>query len=168
MTKNTSNKVWEGSPSQLLNIYAFVSYPAMVFSLIYFEPYITNLVSLPLSSKVRIAVYVFAALFLLKLAWKMVQVHTHRFYLYQDHLLEAKGVFSRKEESLEMFRVKDISILKPILLRIFGLGSIRLITSDHTNPVVMLLAIKNVGELSSTIRNIVSAQRKVHGVREFD
>lgn len=57
---------------------------------------------------------------------------------------------------------------EPILMRIFGLGNIRLNTSDKEFSEEVLPAMSNAVELKETIRNLVEALRVKRNVREMD
>lgn len=78
------------------------------------------------------------------------------------------GVFSIDEEELELFRVKDVHLDRPFLMRLVGLQNLRITTSDKTSPVVMIEGISNATELREKIRERVQVLRQNHGVREVD
>ena len=78
------------------------------------------------------------------------------------------GIFSQKIEDTELYRVRDYSIDKPFLFRIFGLGHIKILTSDKTNPTIYLYAIRQTEKTAELIRNNVEIARKKSGTREID
>ena len=78
------------------------------------------------------------------------------------------GIFSQKIEDTELYRVRDYSIDKPFLFRIFGLGHIKILTSDKTNPTIYLYAIRQTEKTADLIRNNVEIARKKSGTREID
>ena len=59
----------------------------------------------------------------------------------KDRFFVEKGVLSKKYEELRFYRVLDISMQKSFLQRIFGLGSIFLMSNDKDTP---NLEIKNI------------------------
>ncbi len=80
----------------------------------------------------------------------------------------SSGVFSRITEQCELYRIKDITVGEPFLLRLVGLSNIKLITSDKGQPEQVLLAVKNGRGLSDIIRRLVEHRRDVKGVTEID
>ena len=81
---------------------------------------------------------------------------------------EKTGILSQKIEEVELYRVRDYTIEKPFLMRIFGLGNLTLITSDKTNPRVYMRAIKDVESVKDTFRKHVEETRKLTGTKEVD
>ena len=94
-----------------------------------------------------------------------------RFTIYEltDQIYREKtGVLSQKIEELELYRVRDYSVDKPFLMRLFGVGNLTLITSDKTNPRVYMRAIRNVENVRDTFRKHVEEARKATGTKEVD
>ena len=67
-----------------------------------------------------------------------------------------------------MYRVRDYTVEKPFIMRLFGLGNLTLITSDKTNPKIYLYAIRNVESVRDVFRKNVEATRKQTGTKEVD
>ena len=78
------------------------------------------------------------------------------------------GILSQTIEELELYRVRDYTVEKPFIMRLFGLGNLTLITSDKTNPKIYLYAIKNVENIRDLFRKNVEATRKKTGTKEVD
>jgi uncharacterized membrane protein YdbT with pleckstrin-like domain len=78
------------------------------------------------------------------------------------------GVLSRLTSELELYRVKDLTLLEPFLYRLLRLSSIQLHTSDRSNPLVVIRAVRQGDALREQLRTCVERQRKLHGVRELD
>lgn len=94
-----------------------------------------------------------------------------RFTIYEltDQIYREKtGILSQKIEELELYRVRDYSVEKPFLMRLFGLGNLILITSDKTNPRVYMRAIRNVENVRDIFRKHVEEARKATGTKEVD
>lgn len=79
-----------------------------------------------------------------------------------------KGLLMRKVVDMELYRVKDISQVIPLYLKIVNLGSIELITSDPSNPFLTLEAISNINQLEESIRFHVERRRDEKKVQEID
>ena len=91
-----------------------------------------------------------------------------KYELDSQRLIIKKGILSQSIEETELYRVKDYSILKPLFLRLFGLGNLVLTTSDKTNKYVTLKAIKDVEKIKDLVRTHVEKARKRTGTKEVD
>ena len=94
-----------------------------------------------------------------------------RFTIYElteERFREKTGILSQTIEELELYRVRDYTVEKPFLMRLFGLGNLTLVTSDKTNPKIYLYAIKNVESVRDLFRKNVEATRKKTGTKEVD
>jgi uncharacterized membrane protein YdbT with pleckstrin-like domain len=78
------------------------------------------------------------------------------------------GILNKKVDELELFRVKDYSMEQPFLLRLVGLGNLKMVTSDATTPTVSISAIPGVEAVREKLRNAVQAERDRRRVRELD
>jgi uncharacterized membrane protein YdbT with pleckstrin-like domain len=94
-----------------------------------------------------------------------------RFTIYElteERFREKTGILSQKIEELELYRVRDYTVEKPFIMRLFGLGNLILVTSDKTNPKIYLYAIRNVESVRDVFRKNVEATRKKTGTKEVD
>ena len=94
-----------------------------------------------------------------------------RFTIYEltrTRLRLKTGIFSQQIEDTELYRVRDYSIDKPFWFRIFGLGHIKILTSDKSNPEINLYAVSKIENTAELIRNNVEIARKKSGTREID
>ena len=94
-----------------------------------------------------------------------------RFTIYElteERFREKTGILSQTIEELELYRVRDYTVEKPFIMRLFGLGNLTLLTSDKTNPKIYLYAIKNVENVRDLFRKNVEATRKKTGTKEVD
>jgi len=53
----------------------------------------------------------------------------------------SRGLFFRRTDTIELFRVKDYIVMQPFLLQLFGLMDVTLKTTDPENPIVWLRGI---------------------------
>ena len=94
-----------------------------------------------------------------------------RFTIYEltkTRLRLKTGIFSQQIEDTELYRVRDYSIDKPFWFRIFGLGHIKILTSDKSNPEITLYAVSKIENTAEFIRQNVEVARKKSGTREID
>lgn len=85
-----------------------------------------------------------------------------------QRLRKSSGIFDRKVDELELFRVKDYAMEQPFLLRVLGLGNLTLVTSDASTPTVAIKAIPGVEDLREKLRQAVQSERDRKRVRELD
>ena len=96
---------------------------------------------------------------------------TTRFTIYElsNKRLKLKtGILNQNIEETELYRIRDYSVEKPLLLRIFNLGNLVLHSSDSTSVSIKLSAMKDVEKIANLIRNSVEEARKSTGTREID
>lgn len=100
--------------------------------------------------------------------WKYLETKNTIYELTSERLIVHSGVFSRKIEELELYRVRDYKFEQPFFFRMFDIGNVILQTSDKSTPYVNLHAIKNGENLRNQIRNAVEKCRVAKGVRDLD
>ena len=99
---------------------------------------------------------------------RFLQTKCKIYELTTERLKITEGVFSKKTDTLELYRVKDIETSQPFLYRLAGIENIRINTTDTTTPSVLIDAIPSQLSLSDKLRNQVEAVRVKKGVRELD
>lgn len=100
--------------------------------------------------------------------YRYAKTARYTYTLTDQRLIEKQGVLIQRIETLELYRVKDISIRSTLLQTIVGRGTIILETMEASSPVIRLVAIPNAFEVSSMLRNYVEKCRVMKGVRAFD
>ena len=100
--------------------------------------------------------------------WKCLVVRCQRFEITTERLRLIQGVLNQDIDEIELYRVKDTRILRPLLLRLFGLGNVVLETSDRTHPNPVLPAIRDAIEVREELRKHVENLREQKRVREVD
>jgi uncharacterized membrane protein YdbT with pleckstrin-like domain len=80
-----------------------------------------------------------------------------------------RGIFSKKMEQLDLYRIQDFTVDRPLGQRLLGTGNLRLTTFDKTTPSVELFALKtDVVALYEVLRRAVEANKVARGVRTVD
>src|SRR5690606_7170258 len=110
MSPSASNErepiIWSGRPSQVVNAKTF------------FWCFVFCWLIVPL----------FIAL------WHWLVVRNVEYTLTRERLRIRQGVFNKQLSDLELYRVKDLHVLQPFLLRIFRKSNIILFSSDRSHP----------------------------------
>ena len=71
-----------------------------------------------------------------------------------------KGVFGKHIESVDLWRVRDVSLDQTFVERLRGVGRITVYSSDQVEPVVELGPLASVKPLFDRLRDAVAAARK--------
>lgn len=66
-----------------------------------------------------------------------------RYAMSEDRLFLSTGFFSIKDEEVLLYRIRDINTSRNLWQRIFGVGTITVLSSDKTMPVLQIKNIKN-------------------------
>jgi uncharacterized membrane protein YdbT with pleckstrin-like domain len=132
--------VWTGSPSQLVNAPVFIVCALFCW----------------------LIVPIFIAI------WKWLVVRNIRYELTTERLRLREGVLNKKLDEIELYRVRDYRLEQPLLLRIFSLGNVIVRSTDTTNPVVVLRAIRDSENVLGLVRRYVEECRAKKSVRAID
>jgi uncharacterized membrane protein YdbT with pleckstrin-like domain len=165
--------VWEGSSSQILNLRRFL-YCLLAIAVLGALMYLTYYLGGRSQGVRNIEKWVYIVLGVLMLAPVAMFLYywienKYRCYTVTTQRIKlSTGVLSKSEEELELYRVRDYTIHRPFLLRIFGAGNVVLTTSDKTTPIFVIEAIRNADEIQERIRTSVEYLRKTKRVREVD
>ena len=66
-----------------------------------------------------------------------------RYAMSKDRLFFSVGFFSVRDEEVLLYRIRDISIKRTLWQRIFGVGSINVVSADKSTPQLTLKNIKH-------------------------
>jgi len=79
------------------------------------------------------------------------------------------GILNKRLEQVDLYRVSDYTVLRPISQRLLGTGNLILRTLDTSSPEVAVSGIKtDVVTLYERIRAATEAEKKKRGVRVMD
>ncbi|NLW82435.1 MAG: PH domain-containing protein [Desulfovibrionales bacterium] len=109
-----------------------------------------------------IPVFLIGLILLLNVWYKVVSL---KYRLTTQRLFVQKGLIAKHLEELELFRVKDVTVKQGILQRLLGFGTIIVLSTDDSNPQVLLIGINKPVDVKETIRNSFRAARKREGVK---
>ena len=157
--------IWEESPSQVTNLRAFALH-ALAVAVILVAVYGAK--ALNMGDAVVFIVACLLAIPLFFAGKKWLEVRCKQYTLTTERLRTTTGIFSRRVDELELYRVKDTTYVQPFFLRMLKLGHIVLVTSDRTTPTVLIEAVPNARERREQIRQCVEMRRDKKRVREVD
>ncbi len=152
---NDENPLWKGSSSQWLNLGHHTAAILVAIGIgvggIFFPPAFIALV-LPLGY----------------LIWRYLLVRTRTYELTSQRIRVTSGVINQTIEEIELYRVKDTQMFRTWWMRLTGLASIELDTSDRSTPDLLIPAVRGGTELRELIRKQVELTRDRKRVREMD
>lgn len=70
------------------------------------------------------------------------------------------GILSSREDECLLYRITDISLTRSFAQRIFGTGTIELVTQDRSTPVICLENIANSSEVRRILSKLIEKERK--------
>lgn len=102
--------------------------------------------------------------------WQFLITNCISYELTTERLNVNTGVFSKRFDAVELYRVKDTRITQSFFQRMCGLATVTIVSSDRTTPIVHLLSIPMTAanEIRESIRKLSESLRQLKGVREID
>ena len=88
-----------------------------------------------------------------------------RYAISEDRLLLSVGLFNIKDEEILLYRIRDINTSRSLWQRIFGVGTITVLSSDKSLPTLVMKNVKNpiaVKELLHAQVEDMKVRRRVH------
>lgn len=74
-----------------------------------------------------------------------------RYALSRDRLFFSVGFLNVCDEEVLLYRIRDISVRRSLWQRIFGVGSIQVISADKTTPQLILKNVKHPQEIKELL-----------------
>ncbi|HTD88946.1 MAG TPA: PH domain-containing protein [Candidatus Binatia bacterium] len=152
--------LWEGTPSQIINLPIFILCALVAGALIG--------AAVLFHQQVGTGAYAIGGAAVVPLFigfWKWLRTRSTKYHLTTERLHVTRGIFSRRTEDLELYRVKDYHIYEPFTMRLFGLADIVLNTTDDANATIFLKAIPDGKGLRDQVRKHVELCRDRKRVR---
>jgi membrane protein YdbS with pleckstrin-like domain len=81
-----------------------------------------------------------------------------------------RGIMTKRTDELELYRANDTSLIEPMTMRMFGLGTIEVRTMDTSSPTLYIEAVHGARQLREDLRRCIEQCRDRKGVRvtEFE
>lgn len=78
--------------------------------------------------------------------------------------INKQGIMMQKRSDIELYKVKDSSVKQTMKDKVMDIGNIEIISSDESDPMIVLKKIKSPHEVREQIRNAVKAAKEQAGV----
>ncbi len=151
--------LWKGSPSQWLNFGHFFLAVLMAAGVVAGGIYLPPAWSFFWGFLVVPVVYA---------GWFWLHVHMRKFELTSQRLRVYEGVINQRIHEIELYRVKDTVIERPLWMRMTGLATVSLETSELSMTHLAIPAVRDGVALREHLRTQVELVRDSKRVREMD
>jgi uncharacterized membrane protein YdbT with pleckstrin-like domain len=91
-----------------------------------------------------------------------------RYEITSERVKITTGLLSRQTNEIELYRVRDYTVVEPFWLRLVGCGNIVLVTADRSTPHIVLRAVPHAATLKDQIRTYTERMRQRRGVRDLE
>ena len=91
-----------------------------------------------------------------------------RYRLSEDRLFCEKGFLNIKQDEVLLYRVRDLQLNMSLGQRIFGVGSICVVSSDKSVPHLDLISVKNPREVKEMIHRSVEEAKDKRRMRTME
>jgi len=91
-----------------------------------------------------------------------------RYRLSEDRLFCEKGFFNIQQDEVLLYRVRDLELNLKLTQRIFGVGTVCVISSDKSVPHLDLVNVKNPREVKELIHRSVEEAKDKRRMRTME
>jgi uncharacterized membrane protein YdbT with pleckstrin-like domain len=89
---------------------------------------------------------------------------TRKYQLTTQRFMHESGLLKRITDRIEVIDIDDVSVEQRVIERLVGVGTIKLVSSDRSHPVLMLRGIENVKVVAATIDDLRRNERRRRGL----
>lgn len=104
----------------------------------------------------------------LRFALQVITIKSIRYDICPDRIEWSRGIFNRKIDNIDMFRVVDLKLHRSLLDCLLGIGAIVLITKDQTDPIFEFKKIRTPRIVYDLIKTAALAADRKQGVIHID
>jgi len=164
MTSPTTTEetlVWRGTPSQWSNFGTYVFCLLLAGGVVaaYF------LVPPPATQPLILLGLILPVLWALG---RWIATRCNRYEVTSERVKLTTGLLSRQTSEVELYRVRDYTVVEPFWLRLVGCGDVVLVTADRTTSQFVLRAVPHAARLKDQIRTHTERMRMRRGVRDLE
>ncbi len=142
--------------------------PAMSFAVLKILPLIFLALLFLLLAWYLSPLFVFFSIGTLAAGWYRMLYIRKSIYLITPQVVRiSRGIFFKRTDMLEIYRVKDYVITQSFILQLLGLMNLTLKSTDAENPVIWMVGIPE-SDIIDTIRDYVQEARKHNRIYEIN
>ncbi len=87
-----------------------------------------------------------------------------KYEIYEDKLVLRKGFLKTTVDETMIYRIMDIKLVRTLGQKMFGVGSVILMSSDKSHPQLELKSIKQSETVRNFLSELVDKQRTARGI----
>jgi len=152
-------ELWRGRPSQILNLKLYFFWAILLLGVFS-------------ATLIRVDLWPYLAgltlLALVQITARNLRFRAIHYVVTTQRVRVVSGLLSKNIQEIELFRVKDTMVHQGFFQRLWGLGTITVLSGDAHNPRLVLYGIPRAIELRERLRHEVILLRQRYGVRELD
>jgi uncharacterized membrane protein YdbT with pleckstrin-like domain len=170
---NRTSDIIHCKPSQLLNLRYLPGVLAALALLFVPKTFLSEIIPLGFLPErivwhlLKLPEYLATLLFLFP-GYQILKVWCIRYEITTGELRHTHGILRRRHDYIELYRIKDFQVDRPLVYRFFNMGNLIVYTSDKTSPVFRLEAINRPEEIYTILRERVEQNRREKHVFEVD
>lgn len=97
-------------------------------------------------------------------AKSQMNVNTTLYRITNQRVIIENGLLSKKQEEIELNRIKDFSVKQSLTEKMMGIGSIEIMSTDTSSPKLILSSIENPFAVKDVIRSAMLEYKKQFNV----
>ncbi len=111
-----------------------------------------------------IALAIVAALWIVLALRLLYMQYTVRYELTNQRLIHERGLLWRHIDRIETIDIDDVTFQQGPIERMFGVGTLRLVSSDRSTPEFHIVGIEDVRNVATTLDNARRVERRKRGL----
>ena len=142
--------------------------PAMIFAFLKTVPLILLAVIFLLLAWWLFPFFLFFSFSIIGMAWyRFLYIRNSQYIITLEVIRIRRGIFFKRIDQVELYRVKDYIVTQPFMLQLFHLMDLTLKSTDPENPVIWLRGIPE-SDIIDTIRDHVQEARQHNRIYEIN
>ncbi len=89
---------------------------------------------------------------LLALLWKLATLKSIYYEVTPDRIEWSRGIFDRRVDNIDMFRVIDLKLRRSLLECLLGIGTVQITTKDDSDPTFDFVKVRRCRDLYDVIK----------------
>lgn len=81
-----------------------------------------------------------------------------------ETLYVQKGLLATKQDRILLYRVLDVEVIRGIMDRVLGTGTVVVYSADATDPTLRLTGVKNPEQVADMIQSLAEKAREKRGI----
>lgn len=142
--------------------------PTSIFAFIKILPVISlSVIFLYLSWQLSPLIIWFSLVATIVALYRYFYIRKLSYQITGEYIRITKGIFFKRIDQVELYRVKDYVITQPPIMQLFRLMNVTLKSTDNENPVIQMIGIPR-SDLIDEIRERVQQARKNNQIYEIN